>query len=122
MGASRTSNKDILEAIEAQTAAISNLVTAISGTVAAKPAADTPVDTGAVVEENKPSTLRVKPEYMTHMRAKAQDHANTKGETVILYGRVNLAGEHKLAYCLGTRWPSLRDKGLIGAVAQFDPS
>src|SRR5210317_572089 len=120
MTASRTSNKQILEAIEAQTSAITALAAAISGTPAAspEPVATTSVDVAPVAD--KPVTPRVKPEYLTHMKGKAQDHANNKGEEVVLYARVNGMGEHKLAYCLKPRWTSLRDKGLIGAIALFN--
>ena len=34
---------------------------------------------------------------------------------------LRLAGEQKLAYCLASRWTNLRDNGLIGAIAQYDP-
>ena len=125
MGASRTSNKDILAAIEAQTDAISKLVSAISGTQAQPTPETGPRIVDTVVPEapaNKPSEVKVPSGYMTHQRSKAQDHANAKGEDVVLYARVNLAGEQKLAYCLKSRWTSLRDKGLIGAVAQFNAS
>ena len=118
MGASRTSNKDILAAIEAQTNAINALVGAISGT-RTEPVAATP----KVVETDtaKPADVKVPASYLEHQKVKAQEHANNKGERVILYGRVNLAGEQKLAYCLASRWTSLRDNGFIGAIAQFDP-
>jgi len=121
MGAARTSNKDILAAIEAQTNAITKLVGAISGSVTPRtePVAATP----KVIETDsaKPADVRVPASYLEHQKVKAQEHANNKGERVILYGRVNLAGEQKLAYCLASRWSSLRDNGLIGAVDSFDP-
>ena len=124
MTASRTSNKQILEAINEQTAAIMALASALSGGTKAEPVADTPVVTVEEPEVTRdvPSKVRVPADYMRHMRIKAQDHANAKGEDVVLYARVNLAGEQKLAYCLKSRWTSLRDKGLIGAVAQFNAS
>lgn len=121
MGAARTSNKDILAAIEAQTNAINALVGAISGSVTprtepmATPVYNTAADTA------KPADVRVPASYLEHQKVKAQEHANNKGERVILYGRVNLAGEQKLAYCLASRWSSLRDNGLIGAIDSFDP-
>ena len=125
MTASRTSNKQILTAIEAQTSAIAALAAAISGK-SATVKAESPVPVVDVSEpevtRDVPSKVRVPADYMRHMRIKAQDHANAKGEDVVLYARVNLAGEQKLAYCLKSRWTSLRDKGLIGAVAQFNAS
>lgn len=114
MGAQRTSNKDIADKLDT----LIGLMTAQAEAQVATPKVAEPV-----VEETKrdvPSTLRVKPEYLARMKVKAQDHATNKGEQVILYGRVNLAGEHKLAYCLASRWATLRDKGLIGAVETFD--
>lgn len=124
MTASRTSNKQILEAIEAQTSAITALAAAISGTqVRPTPETGSRIETvEPEVTRDVPSKVRVPADYMRHMRIKAQDHANAKGEDVVLYARVNLAGEQKLAYCLKSRWTSLRDKGLIGAIAQFNAS
>ena len=124
MGASRTSNKDILDAINSKTDAIATLAAAIAGTQPSAQVTPEPVVTAEpeATERDLPSTVSVKPEYLAHQKSKAQAHADAKGETVILYGRVNLAGEHKLAYCLGSRWTSLRDKGLVGAVATFDPA
>ena len=128
MSASRTSNKQILTAIEDQTAAITQLAAAIAGAMPTHSkhttVADTPVVTPkpeVETEADKPTKVRVSPEYLSHMKVKGQDHANNKGEDVILYGRVNLNGETKLAYCLASRWTKLRDRGLIGAVARFSP-
>jgi hypothetical protein len=135
MGAARTSNKDILAAIEAQTDAITKLVGAISGSVTPRnDTLDTRLDThkremaaineepGVVVDDTgKPAQVKIPASYLEHQKVKAQEHANNKGERVILYGRVNLAGEQKLAYCLASRWTSLRDNGLIGAIDSFDP-
>lgn len=128
MSASRVSNKQIIEAIQegnqANADAINALAAAIAGTQVSAPTADTPVVTTADPEPQRdiPSTVKASPEYLAHMKGKSQDHANNKGEVVVLYGRINLAGEHKLAYCLKSRWTSLRDKGLIGAVAEFTPA
>lgn len=123
MGASRTSNKDILAAIEAQTSAINALVGALSGQKNEPPAKV--IDTTPVTDpEPQPEStdVRVPAGYMTHQRGKAQDHANNKGERVVLYARTNLNGETKLAYCLASRWSTLRDNGLIGAIDTFDPA
>ena len=124
MSASRTSNKQILTAIEEQTAAITALASAIAGNHTSAPEAPVVTPEPVVTEPeatDKPTKVRVSPEYLSHMKVKGQDHANNKGEDVILYGRVNLNGETKLAYCLASRWTKLRDRGLIGAVARFSP-
>ena len=121
MSASRVSNKQILESIAAQTSAINALVSAISGNVTPRtePVAATPK--AVETDTAKPADVKVPASYLEHQKVKAQEHANNKGERVILYGRVNLAGEQKLAYCLASRWTSLRDNGLIGAIDSFDP-
>lgn len=129
MGASRTSNKDILNAIETGNAALTASIDALVATLvgqqqerlAEREAAPVVTEPAASTEvaENVPAKLSVKPAYLTHMKAKAQDHATNRGEDVVLYGRVNLHGEHKLAYCLKSRWSGLKDNGLIGAVEVF---
>lgn len=121
MGANRTSNKDILAAIEAQTDAITKLVGAISGSVTPREERKAEAPKVAETDTAKPADVKVPASYLEHQKVKAQEHANNKGERVILYGRVNLSGETKLAYCLASRWSSLRDNGLIGAVDSFDP-
>jgi len=122
MGASRTSNKDILEAILAQNEAINTLASAIAGNHATAPAVTPEPVVTTEPERDIPSTLKVKPDYLSNRKVAAQDHANAKGENVVLYGRVNGKGEHKLAYCLKSRFASLRDKGLIGPVEEFEAS
>lgn len=123
MGAERTSNKDILAAINEQTSAINALVGALTQPkaepVVSEPVA-APVNTPAV--NSGTPEVKVPAGYMTHQRTKAQDHATAKGERVVLYARENLNGETKLAYCLASRWSSLRDNGLIGAIDTFDPA
>lgn len=129
MGAERTSNKDLLNAItegnRSLTASIDALVATLVGQQEARiaereaaPVTD-PVAASTEVVENVPAKLSVKPAYLSHMKAKAAEHASKRGEDVVLYGRVNLHGEHKLAYCLKSRWTGLKDNGLIGAVEVF---
>lgn len=122
MGSQRTSNKDILAAIEAQTAAIGNLASAIAGQ--AQVQAEPPVLTDVVTPEPEPvtnDTVKVPTQYRTHVMGKVQAKCNADGEDRILYARRNLSNEVKLAYCLASRWTTLKDRGLIGAIAHVKP-
>lgn len=109
MGTQRTSNKEILEAINALTAAITAAHTAAPAQVA--PAPEVKAEREAAV--NVPAT------YMTHMQDKASAWAKQKGENVVLYARRNSNDETKLAYALKSRFLRLKDKGFIGAIAEY---
>lgn len=116
MGSQRTSNKDILDAISAQTAAIGNLVTALSGS-AAPSEPDAPVTPAPVKAE---SGYDIPKPYMEHMDKKVAKLTATDGQARVLYLRKNQAGEHKLAYALKTRWDAgIKDNGMIGAVRVY---
>ena len=117
MGDSRTSNKDILNAVEAQTAAIDKLVNVLTAT-AAHPKAEK-----VVTSEPKATSVDVDAAYMAHMTAKAADHATAKGSEVVLYARRNRSGQVKLAYALKERYDSQieRQPSCIGPVGSFKP-
>ena len=119
MGTQRTSNKDILAAIEAQTNAISGLVQALTQTQTQAPA----VEAAPVPEREpqSPSNVQVDAGYKAHVMAKAQALSNKDNEDRILYVRKNMRGETKLAYVLASKWSSLRDNGLIGAIEHIKP-
>lgn len=123
MGTQRTSNKDILAAIEAQTNAINALVGAVAGTVNTPPAGviDTTPVTDPEPEPQSASNVRVDAGYKAHVMAKAQALSNKDNEDRILYVRKNMRGETKLAYVLASKWSSLRDNGLIGAIEHIKP-
>jgi hypothetical protein len=119
MGDSRTSNKDILDAVQSQTAAIDKLVNVLTATaVQTQPKAE-PVTTS----EPKATSVDVDAAYMAHMTAKAADHATAKGSDVVLYARRNRAGQVKLAYALKERYDSQIDRqpSCIGPVGSFKP-
>lgn len=123
MGTQRTSNRDILTAIEAQTSAINALVGAIAGQVHT-PVSGT-IDTTPVTDPNPkadaPTKARYEAGYMAHMQAKVADLVANDGQSRVLYGRVNKAGEHKLAFALRTRFDKgLKDRGYQGVVAFYD--
>ena len=122
MGTTRTSNKDILNAIEGQTAAITALAAAISGSVIPAKASVPVVETAAPAKAGTSGKPQVDEPYLNHMVAKVTEKCAEDGESRVLYARRNGHGETKLAYCLLSRWASLRDGGLIGAVKQIDPS
>ena len=129
MGASRTSNKDILDAINAQTDAITKLASAIAGGIASPASAPvaaepTPVVTEAAPVSSEPASVQVNRGYMTRMSEKAQAHADKHGETVQLYARRNLSGEVKLAFALDSSFAAKRDRDrqFIGKVGTFHPA
>ena len=133
MGTQRASNKDILEAIQGLTQAIT------ASMVAPAPTPDIPVleaqpnilpmahERKAPAPVIKPvqsgeSSVQVPEQYLNHMGTKVQALVTGDGQDRILYTRKNLRGEVKLAYCLASKWTGLRDKGLIGAVKHLSAS
>ena len=123
MGASRTSNKDILDAILAQNTALTQLANAITGQQAQTQAQVTPVvEPNPEPEQDTPAnSVNVPAGYHKRVLAKVQAKCNEDGEARIMYARHNLAGETKLAYCLASRWGKLKDNGLIGPVGHVTP-
>ena len=116
MGTQRTSNKDVLDAINALTQAITQSVIN-----APAPAAPAQVQVAQAPEETN-APVKLDPCYVNHVKvAKAQPYANDKGADVVLYARHNGRGETKLAYCLAEKFAKLRDRGLIGAIAIMNP-
>jgi len=129
----RTSNKQILDAINSLTAAITATL------VAPKEAPELPVLTQPaqvaiatpaieIVEQQAKPVVEAGPvkldkSYVSHMaNGKCQDFANKHGQQVVLYARHNNRGENKLAYCLATKFANLKDRGLIGAVQVINPT
>ena len=110
----RTSNKQLLTAIEAIPAAIA---AALANVQTAPVAIATPA-----TAETAPETVKVDEAYKLHMVTKVQAFADSKGESSVLYARRNGHGETKLAYCLASKFAGLKDRGLIGAVSVIDPS
>jgi len=117
MGTQRTSNKDVLDAINALTQAITQSVIN-----APAPAAPAQVQVAPAPTEASSPKAKLDPSYVSHVRvAKAQPYANDKGADVVLYARRNGRGETKLAYCLAEKFAKLRDRGLIGAIEILNP-
>jgi hypothetical protein len=110
----RVSNKQILDAILGLTQAITATHVAAPAAPAAVPVAPAaPVDT---------SGIKVGADYMANRKVAAQAHANTTGGEVVLYARRNLRGETKLAFAVAGRFATLKDRGLIGPVASYQPA
>jgi hypothetical protein len=123
MGTQRTSNKDVLDAIQSQTASIDALVTALTAGALA-PAAASPSSTEQDAPVTEETTVEVDGAYLSHMTEKAKAHAKDKGETVVLYARRNGRGETKLAYALQERYDSVVSKqpSCLGSQASFTAS
>jgi len=115
MGAQRTSNKDIADKLDTL---IGLLTAQAQARVTSEPAVVTEPDATPVIA----GEINIPQGYKVRMSQKAQEHANVHKEGVMLYARRNLQGQVKLAYCLASRWETLRDNGLIGPVAKFTPS
>jgi len=120
----RTSNKQILDAIEAQTQAINSLVGALGG--AQNTSVPGQIDLTPVTDPEpkaKPSKVKVSEAYFNAMLPKWQALANSKGTTYVGYayrksnGRVGLwaVPKDKLAAKAAT-------DSYIGNVAEVHPS
>jgi len=70
------------------------------------------------------TTIKADAAYVDLMSAKAQAHADTKAEPVVLYGRRNKGGETKIAYALQTRFDTQVSKqaSCLGAIKLFIPA
>ena len=112
MSNSRVSNKQILDAIlgltEVMAAQVATPKPEVQAEVKAEPVADE-------------TTIEVDGTYLANRKVAAQEHATAKGQNVTLYARRNLKGETKLAYALTERYATLKDRGLIGPVAEYSP-
>jgi hypothetical protein len=112
----RTSNKQLMDAINA-------LPAAIAAAIAAVPATAAPVVATVPEAPKQAPTVEVDESYKNHVLVeKVQPFANKHGETAVLYARRNGRGETKLAYCLASKWTGLKDRGLLGAIATVEPS
>ena len=113
----RTSNKQLLDAIEGLPAAIATAIAGGSATPSVAPVATAPSTPPSGGED-----IKMDKAYRAHMDLKVQAFATDKGEQTVMYIRKNVRGEHKIAYCLASKWTGLKDRGLVGAVATFDPA
>lgn len=120
MGTARTSNKDILEALDN---GFDRLITALTANAVTAPVAASDNIPVLVPEDDTP-TVEVDPEYLSHMNGKAQAHATDKGIETVLYARVNKANQTKLAYALRERYDTVvaKQPSCKGAVATFQPA
>ena len=109
----RVSNEQILTALTDLPGAIAK---AMAGNVAASPKENEVKGSG-----DDPETVNVDGAYLSHVTSKLQSRANSDGNTYVLYARKNVAGQTKLAYCLGSKWTALTDKRIIGAVKTVAP-
>ncbi len=108
----RTSNKQLADKLD-------TLIDLMIAGAQPKAATDTIIES-PTTEGGK---VKVDPDYMAHMTAKAADHATTKGSEVVLYARRNKAGETKLAYALRERYDDVvsGQPSCLGAVGSFKP-
>ena len=120
MGTSRTSNKDILDAILGLTAAITQNHSAPAIITEPREGINVPA-----LEQDVPAPdtdeIKVSEEYLANRKVAAQAHANKVSGTVVLYARRNLKGEIKLAFAQQGRFDTLKDNGLLGPVASYNP-
>ena len=113
----RTSNKQILEAIEGLTAAI----LAGQGTTAPQPSAE--VEVASEEPKAKPSKVKVSKAYFNAMLPKWQALANTKGETYVGYAYRKSNGKVGLWAVPKTKIASKEaTDSFLGAVTEVNPS
>lgn len=120
MGAARTSNKDVLDAIQLQTDSIDKLIGVLTATASQAAVTTAP----AAVEATAISgNVEVDAKYLAHMNIKAAEHATNKGEPTVLYARKNKAGETKLAYALRSRYDEVvaKQPSCLGPIGTFQP-
>ena len=99
MGASRTSNKDVLNAIEAMGTSIVDALQSL----AAPP--------------------KVDEAYLAHMNLKAAAHATKQNAEVVLYSRRNKSNQTKLAYALRSRFEDTikAQPSCLGVIGTYKP-
>lgn len=114
MGTQRTSNKDVLNSINGLSDQMATLIGLLSAQAQAPAQVATPVTEPA--RNVEAPTVKVPADYHKHQVAKAAEHAKRQGQDVVVYTRRNGKGELKIAYCLASRFATLRDNGLIGAI------
>lgn len=113
--ATKTQHEQLMEAIATLTATITTLVAAPAPAITAAPE--------VAATAAKPAMPEFDKAYVSHMaNNKCQAYADKNGEQVVLYARNNAKGEHKLAYCLASKFENLKDRGLIGAIQVINPS
>ena len=116
----RTSNKQILEAINGLTAAITATMVAPEAvpTLEVAPEAAPTLETAPDQQPGRPAEPKVQVDkaYLKHMVAKVEKQVCEDGQDRILYARRNGRGETKLAYALASNWTALKDNGLIGPI------
>lgn len=116
MGTQRTSNKDIADKLD-------TLITILTANAQAQAPVIEPVAVSEPVVAQAPTEAgmpKIEAKYEAHMSKKVAALTAKDGEPRVLYVRKNLHGETKLAYCLHSRWKSLKDNGLIGAIKMFN--
>lgn len=120
MGTQRTSNKDIAEKLDTLIGLLVAQAQDAAPQVQEPAPVITPVITAPTPTKAEPETPRIEKKYMAHMEAKVAGLVAADGQPRVLYARRNGHGEHKLAYCLHSRWANLKDNGFLGALRMFD--
>jgi len=119
----RTSNKQILDAILDLTVAIKGMAAPAVAPVATPVAIATPIEVAAATAPKAETPVKIDAAYLSHVSGgKALAYANKTGEQVVIYARRNGHGETKLAYCAASKWTGLKDKANLGAVATVEPT
>lgn len=116
MGAARTSNKDILEAINGLTSAVMALVERQSQPLAAPVAQPVAEQPAVLTPASAEPTVKVAPSYLAHTVSRVEAKVKAEGVDYVIYARRNQLGETKLAYRKASQMGSLRDRGYLGKV------
>ena len=113
----RVSNEQILAALNELPNAIA---TAIAGAGQSAAATLSPSPNSTPTKDQQQDAVQIDAGYKEHMQSKIQAFANEHGEDCIMYARRNGRGETKIAYCLASKWTTLKDRGLIGALEHIE--
>jgi hypothetical protein len=111
----RVSNEQVLTAI---TDGFDKLIGVLTAQAMPSSEATAPVATKG---SDETPTIDVDQAYLARMNEKAADHATAQGSEVVLYARINKAGETKLAYALRDRYDTqiAKQPSHIGPVGSF---
>lgn len=119
MTASRTSNKQILDAIEKLTEVLTQNLTPVQAAVSAAPPVLTPVNSEPTVTEGE-GNVKVDAKYKGHMESKFLAYAAKVGEPVVGYAYKKSNGQTGLWSVPASKWAeSPRIKNLIGPIGIY---
>lgn len=118
MGNSRTSNRDVLEAVNELTGTVATLVAAMAANQG------TAVPSAPTIVEAKSDEITLPKDYLAKMEPRFQAFANKIGETVVSFAYLKSNGRKGLWSVPKSKLPEeakRRGDNYLGAVAEYQP-